>query len=57
MALLSITKLDQRSIDLGDHTQYQTAFAIVYADNDYQAKQLAELQYGVGSVLNYTLME
>jgi hypothetical protein len=36
---------------------YQTAFTIVYASNDYQAKQLAELQYGAGSVLNYTLME
>ena len=36
---------------------YQTVFTIVYASNDYQAKQLAELQNGVGSVLNYTLVE
>jgi hypothetical protein len=30
MALLSITKLDQRSIDLGDHTQWVTS--IMYMD-------------------------
>ena len=36
---------------------YQTANTIVYADNAYEAKQLAELQYGVGSVLNYTLVD
>lgn len=33
---------------------YQTANVIVYADNDYLAKQIAEAQYGVGNVLNYT---
>ena len=36
---------------------YQTAFTIVYASHAYEAKQLAELQCGVGSVLNYTLVE
>lgn len=34
--------------------QLQTANTIVYAENDYQAKQLGEAQYGVGNVLNYT---
>jgi len=32
----------------------QTANTIVYAANDYQARQLAEAQYGVGNVLNYS---
>ncbi len=36
---------------------YQTANTIVYAHNDYQARQLAEAQYGIGSVLNYTLLD
>lgn len=31
-----------------------TTNTIVYADNDYAAKQLGEAQYGVGNVLNYT---
>lgn len=31
-----------------------TANTIVYADNDYAAKQLGEAQYGAGNVLNYT---
>ena len=31
-----------------------TTNTIVYADNDYAAKQLGESQYGVGNVLNYT---
>ena len=36
---------------------YQTAHTIVYAHSDYQARQLAEAQYGIGSVLNYTLVD
>ena len=32
----------------------QTANTFVYANNDYEAKMLAEAQYGVGNVLNYT---
>ena len=36
---------------------YQTANTIVYANSDYQARQLAEAQYGIGSVLNYTLVD
>jgi hypothetical protein len=31
-----------------------TADAYIYADNDAQAKMIAEAQYGVGNVLNYT---
>jgi hypothetical protein len=34
--------------------QLQTANTIVYADNDYSAKQLGEAQYGAGNVLSYT---
>ena len=34
--------------------QTQTANTIVYAANDYSAKQLGEAQYGAGNVLNYT---
>lgn len=34
--------------------QTQTANTVVYAENDYQCKQLAEAQYGAGNVLNYT---
>lgn len=33
---------------------YQTANVRVNADNDYQAKLIAEAQYGTGNVLNYT---
>jgi len=32
----------------------QTAHVRVYADNDLQAKMVAEAQYGSGNVLNYT---
>jgi hypothetical protein len=32
----------------------QTAHTIVWASNDYEAKLLAEAQYGQGNVLNYT---
>lgn len=34
--------------------QIQTVNTIVYAENDYAAKQIAEAQFGVGNVLNYT---
>jgi len=33
---------------------YQTANTFVYANNDYEAKMLAEAQYGQGNVLNYS---
>ena len=33
---------------------YQTANITVNADNDWQAKLLAESMYGPGNVLNYT---
>jgi len=33
--------------------QTQTANTIVFADNDYAARQLGEAQYGVGNVLSY----
>ena len=36
---------------------YQTANTIVCAENAWAAKQLAEAQYGIGSVLNYTLVD
>ena len=32
----------------------QTINTIVWADTDYQAKQIAEAQYGHGNVLNYS---
>jgi hypothetical protein len=32
----------------------QTAHTVVWADNDYAAKQLGESQYGAGNVLGYT---
>ena len=34
--------------------EYQTAETIIMANNDYDAKLLAEAQYGQGNVLNYT---
>lgn len=34
--------------------QLQTVNTVIWADNDYSAKQLAEAQYGVGNVLNYS---
>jgi len=37
--------------------QYQTAHTIVYANNDFEAKQLGEVQYGQGNVLNYTKLD
>lgn len=36
--------------------QYQTVNIRINADHDYQARQIAEAQYGVGNVLNYTLV-
>lgn len=35
-------------------SQTQTANTIVYAEGQYEAKQLGELQFGVGNVLGYT---
>lgn len=35
-------------------TPYQTAHVIISASSDYEAKMLAEAQYGSGSVLGYT---
>jgi len=37
--------------------QYQTADVTINADNDLQAKMLAEAIYGVGMVLNYTRID
>ena len=34
--------------------QTQTTNTIVFADNQIAAKQLGEMQYGIGNVLNYT---
>lgn len=34
--------------------EYQTAETIIMANNDLDAKLLAEAQYGQGNVLNYT---
>lgn len=34
-----------------------TIDAYIYADHDYQAKMIAEAQYGVGNVLNYTRVD
>ena len=33
---------------------YQTAHTRLHANNDIEAKMIAESQYGTGSVLNYT---
>jgi len=35
-------------------SQTQTTNTVVWAEGDYQAKKLAEAQYGAGNVLNYT---
>lgn len=37
--------------------QYQTAHVRVNADNDIQAKMIAESQYGQGNVLNWSRMD
>jgi hypothetical protein len=37
--------------------QTQTANTVVFADNDYSAKQLGEAQYGAGNVLNYSRID
>jgi hypothetical protein len=37
--------------------QTQTANTVVWADNDYSAKQLGEAQYGHGNVLNYSRID
>lgn len=36
---------------------YQTVDTYVWASNDLQAKMVAEAQFGVGNVLNYTRVE
>lgn len=33
---------------------YQTVHVRIQANSDYQAKQIAEAQYGYGNVLGYT---
>ena len=33
---------------------YQTVNTYVWAENDFQAKAIAESQFGIGNVLNYT---
>lgn len=33
---------------------YQTINTFVWAENDYQAKLIAEAQFGVGNVLNWS---
>lgn len=35
-------------------SQTTTANTIVFAENDYAAKQLGEAQYGVGNILGYS---
>jgi hypothetical protein len=35
----------------------QTANTVVWADNDYAAKQLGEAQYGAGNVLGYSRID
>ena len=37
--------------------QYQTTNVTVNADNDLQAKMIAESLYGVGMLLNYTRID
>jgi hypothetical protein len=37
--------------------QYQTANVVVNADNDWQAKMIAESQYGSCTVLNYSRID
>lgn len=36
---------------------HQTAHTLVWADNDFDAKMLAEAQYGAGNVLDYTRVD
>jgi len=37
--------------------QYQTADVVINANNDWEAKLLAEGMYGQGNVLNYTCLD
>jgi len=37
--------------------QYQTANVVVNANNDWEAKMLAESMYGSGNVLNYSRID
>lgn len=34
--------------------QYQTVNTVVWANTDYEAKMIAESQFGQGNVLNYS---
>lgn len=36
---------------------YQTTETIIVAKTDYDAKMLAEAQYGAGNILNYTRID
>ena len=36
---------------------YTTADAYIWANTDWEAKALAEAQYGVGNVLNFTRVD
>ena len=36
---------------------YQTATVLIYAEHDGVVRQLAELQYGAGSVMSWTRVE
>jgi hypothetical protein len=36
---------------------YQTANTFIWANNDFEAKMLAEAQYGQGNVLNYSRID
>jgi hypothetical protein len=40
-------------VRIGNH---QTANVIIQANNDYEAKLIAEAQYGHGNVLGYSLI-
>lgn len=33
---------------------YQTVNTVIFANSDYEAKMLAEAQFGVGNVLSYS---
>ena len=36
---------------------FQTTHTLIYADNALEAKKLGEIQYGIGSVLNYNVVD
>ena len=37
--------------------EYQTAETIIFANNDYEAKLIAESVHGEGNILNYTRID